>query len=167
MHKKLIYIICLIFYIIIAFITEIFYRNTLYDKSIEYTKQIKQDGFFHYFYYFWSNIFFYGMIAFGLIITFLLYPINIFYSHMAIILFLILIMCILKSLYSNSRPYWDIYLSKQEKCTTKCLPDPTECDGEFGNPSGHALLSSYILILWDLFINSDFFKNLGKKNNYL
>ena len=48
MNKKQIFILCLIIYLIIVFVTEIFYRNKLYDKSVEYIENIKQDGFFHY-----------------------------------------------------------------------------------------------------------------------
>ena len=167
MNKKLIFIICLIIYLIAAFVTEIFYRNKLYKKSIEYIEKIKQNGFFHYFYFFWSMIFLYGMMAVGILLTFIFYPINIFYCHLSVEIFFIFIMCILKSLYSNSRPYWDIYSSRQGNETIKFLPKPTECDGEFGNPSGHSMLSTYILILWDLFLKSKFFENLERKRQLI
>ena len=52
MNKKLIITIGLIIYLIIAFVTEIFYRNKLYDKSVDYIEKIDQDGFFKYFYFF-------------------------------------------------------------------------------------------------------------------
>ena len=59
---------------------------------------------------------------------------------------------------------WDIYDINLEDNSTK-IQYPTECDAEFGNPSGHALLSTFILILWDLFVNSHLFKKLeGKKH---
>ena len=123
MNKKLIFIICLIIYLIAAFVTEKFYRNKLYEKSIEYIEKIKQNGFFHYFYFFWSMIFLYVMMAVGILLTFIFYPINIFYCHLSVEIFFIFIMCILKSLYSNSRPYWDIYASRQGNETTKFLPN--------------------------------------------
>ena len=52
-------------------------------------------------------------------------------------------MSIFKSLYANSRPYWDIFL--KWKTEQRTLPKPTECDGEFGNPSGHAMFNMYSL----------------------
>ena len=75
-------------------------------------------------------------------------------------------MCFLKSVYVNSRPYWEIYNEKINNLdfSTK----PTECDGEFGNPSGHALLSTYLLCLWDLFLYSGFFNKIeGKKKIFI
>ena len=160
MNKKSIFTYSLFIYLIIAFITEIFYRNKLYNDSIKYIEKIKQDGFFHYFYYFWSNIFLYGIMALGLLIILFFYPFNIFFSYTSVVLILVFIMSLLKSLYSNPRPIWDIY----KKRFNETLSTPTECDGEFGNPSGHSLLSVFMLILWDLFINSKFFqKNLGIK----
>ena len=153
MIKKRVLKICLIAYLIIAFITEIFYREPLYEISVKYIKKIKQEGFPFYFNYFWSMIFLYGMICVGTLITLLCYPINIFFCNISIIITLIFIMCILKSLYSSPRPFWDIY---NEESKMKNLPNPTECDGEFGNPSGHSLISTYLLILWYLFTNSKF-----------
>jgi hypothetical protein len=74
-------------------------------------------------------------------------------------------MCFLKSIYANPRPYWDIYL---EEYLNKDLPDPTECDGGFGNPSGHALISTYLLCLWNLFINSTRFRKFeGTKKTFI
>ena len=162
MNKKQIFIYCLIFYLIIAFVSEIFYRNKLYNESVKYIEKIDQEGFFHYFYYFWSNIFLYGMIGIGLLIILFFYPFFIFFSYTSVVITLVFIMSLLKSLYSNPRPFWDIYLKRRNN--NEKLPTPTECDGEFGNPSGHSLLSVFMLILWDLFINSKFFqKNLGIK----
>jgi hypothetical protein len=70
-------------------------------------------------------------------------------------------MCILKSIYSNPRPYWDIYLNNYQK---KTQPNPTECSGEFGNPSGHAMIAAYILSYWGLFTNSNLYKLIDEKN---
>ena len=56
-----------------------------------------------------------------------------------------------------------LYVKNQGINQNKFLPNPTECDGEFGNPSGHALLATNLLILWDLFLNSNYFKIQGKK----
>ena len=84
MNKKLILTIGLIIYLIIAFVTEIFYRSKLYDKSVDYIEKLSQDGFFKYFYFFWSYIFAFGTMLIGMIIIFIFYPINIFYSYLSI-----------------------------------------------------------------------------------
>ena len=157
MKKNTVLIICLIVYLIIVYITEIFYREPLYEISVEYIEKIKQEGFPYYFNLFWSNIFFYGLMFIGTLIPLLCYPINIFFCNISIQITLIFIMCLLKSLYSSARPYWDIY---NKKGKIEKLPNPTECDGEFGNPSGHALISTYLLILWYLFINSKFYNRI-------
>ena len=70
-------------------------------------------------------------------------------------------MCLLKSIYTNSRPYWDIFnnMTKNNNTLDKL---PTECDGGFGNPSGHSLLSTSLLSLWYLFINSKSIKKFKK-----
>ena len=165
MKKKLILIIILIIYLIIVFGTEVLYRNKLYEISVEYIEKIKQEGFFHIFYFFWSMIFLYFMMTIGIIVTALFYPINTFFTYTSIQLILIFIMCIFKSLYSQQRPFWDIYLKQGNETY---LPSPTECDGEFGNPSGHALLSTYLLCLWDLFLYSGFFNKIeGKKKIFI
>jgi hypothetical protein len=74
-------------------------------------------------------------------------------------------MCIFKSIYANSRPYWDIYLKWKNEHLP--LPKPTECDGEFGNPSGHAVINVYSLYVWHLLMSSDFINRIEsnlKKN---
>ena len=165
---KLIIIVCIIIYLIIIFGTEILYRNKLYEISIDYIEDIKQEGFFHYFYFFWSVVFLIVIMVIGMIITLVFYPINIFFSYLAIQIILVFIMSVLKSLYSNPRPFWDIYVENQGNKTDDFLPSQTECDGGFGNPSGHSLLSTYILCLWDLFINSQYFRKIeGKKKIFL
>ena len=158
--KKIIMIIGLIVYLIIIFVTEIFYRKPLFDRSVVYEESIKQSGFLHYFYFFWSYIFIYSMLVIGVLIVLLFYPYNIFLTLATIIVTLFFIMCFLKSVYVNSRPYWEIYNEKINNLdfSTK----PTECDGEFGNPSGHSLLATAFLNLWYLFIYSDFLKKFGK-----
>ena len=79
MKKNTVLIICLIVYLIIVYITEIFYREPLYEISVEYIEKIKQEGFPFYFNLFWSNIFFYGLMFIGTLIILLCYPINIFF----------------------------------------------------------------------------------------
>ena len=163
MDKKKIFIIILIIYLIITFVSEILYRNKLYDKSIDYIEEIKQKGFFHYFYFFWAVIFFYGLLVIGFFISFLFYPIYYCYCFISVELFSIFIYCLLKPIYCSPRPIWDIYLKNQGNSDDKIFPKPTDCDGEFGNPSGHSVLCAILLILWHQFINSNYCKKLEQK----
>ena len=168
MDKRTILIICSIVYFIIIFSTEILYRQKLYDFSVEYIENIKQNVFFDYFNYFWSIIMPACIVIAGLTISFLYFPINVAFSQLSIQLSLGFIMYSLKSIYCQSRPFWDIYLKKEEEKPETRLPDPIECENGFGNPSGHALSSTYLLCLWDLLLNSQFFNKMeGKKKNIL
>jgi membrane-associated phospholipid phosphatase len=159
--KKKALILLLIIYLIIVFGTEILYREKLYKISVTYEEKLKQSGFLHYFYFFWSYIFIYGMMIIATIIVMVLYPYNIFVCYCTIEVSLIFIMCFLKSIYSNSRPYWDIYYDKLYN--NDLSTNPTECDGGFGNPSGHSLMATSFLNLWHLFVNSKFLKDYEKK----
>ena len=162
-NKKIIYLKCVIIYLIIVFITESLYRNKLYEISVKFEETLKQSGFWNYFFFFWSYIFIYGMMLIATIIVMLYYPYNVFLSYCTIELNLIIIMCFLKSIYANSRPYWDIYNEKMGN--SDYSSKPTECDGGFGNPSGHSLMSTSFLNLWYLFINSNFYRTkLWKKS---
>jgi hypothetical protein len=152
MNRKLIYLICFIAFLIIIFSVEFAYRTKLYELSVEYIEKLKQEGFVHYFFWFFSVVYIIAIIVIGIIITLFCYPLNIFFCHISILLFSIFFMCIFKSIYANSRPYWDIFLKWENE--GKTLPKPTECDGEFGNPSGHAMLNLYSLYVWHLFISS-------------
>ena len=95
------------------------------------------------------------------IIVMFLYPYNVFLCYVTIEISLIFIMCFLKSIYANSRPYWDIYNNKMKDPENSDMP--TECDGGFGNPSGHSLMATSFLNLWYLFINSNYLKKYKKK----
>lgn len=159
--KQKIFITCLIIYLIIVFGTEILYREKLYNKSVEYEEKIKQSGFLHYFFFFWSYIFIYGMMIIATLLVMFLYPYNVFLCYITIELILIIIMCLLKSIYTNSRPYWDIYNQKMKN--TDNSDKPTECDGGFGNPSGHSLMATSFLNLWFLFINAKFLEKYKRR----
>ena len=65
MLKKHIFIIGLFVYLIIIFVSEAFYREKLYQISVEYIEKINQSGYLKYFFYFWSYIYLYGMLAIG------------------------------------------------------------------------------------------------------
>jgi len=155
MEKKTIYLICLGVYFLIVFLTELAYREPLYNSSLESIKEIEQGGFLEYFYVFWGLIIFYGIIFLGLAITIIYYPLNVFLSYLMYEIVLIFVMCILKSMYASPRPYWDIL--KENYQNQKEMFKPTSCEPEFGNPSGHALQSTFILCLWHLFTHSKLF----------
>ena len=162
MKKKMIIIILLIIYLIFAFVSEIFYREPLYRKSVEYIERIDRTKFLDFFNFFLSYPFLFIQMFCGMIFTFFMYPIHVFFCNLAYELILSFIISLLKSLYASPRPYWDIYIKIDENgiSTSK----PIECDLGFGNPSGHAMQSTYILFLWYLFINSNFFNKIkGKK----
>jgi len=158
MEKKTLYSLGLAIYLLFVFLSEIAYRNGFYNASVEYIKEIEQGGFLEYFYVFWGLIVFYGIIGAGIFITLVFYPLNIFIVYLLYEVILIFLMCLLKSLYASPRPYWDILLERKNE--GKPLFEPTSCEPEYGNPSGHALQATYALCLWHLFIHSKFFKKI-------
>ena len=162
MNKKQKFCLFLSIFFIVIIISEIFYRRPLYDLSVKYISQIKQEGFFHNFYIFWSNYYLTIINISGILITNLFFPLHVFYSHISAQAISGSFNGLLKSIYSNERPYWDIYIQNDSKNIQ--LPKPTECTLGFGNPSGHSMSSTYILYLWNLFICSNFFNKMrGKK----
>ena len=159
--KKKAFCILLIIYYFIILGTEILYREKLYEISVKFEEKLKQSGFLHGFFFFWSYIFIYGMMVIATIIVMLYYPYNVMICYIANELCLIIIMCLLKSIYANSRPYWEIYNKKfkEEEFETY----PTECDGGFGNPSGHSLMSTSFLSFWYLLINSKYLRQFQRR----
>lgn len=168
MNQKQKFIIYFIIFLVIVFITEIFYRKPLYKLSVKYIKTIKQIGFFHNFYSFWA-IFFIRITNYsGIIITILFYPINIFFCHSSIIIILRFLNGLLKSLYVQERPFWDIFKNYPQDIFLNPSGKPTECITGFGNPSGHAMSSTYLLFLWHLIVNSSLFQKIEvKKRNII
>lgn len=172
MNTKQKYIIGIIIALIIIFVTEIFYRRPLYDLSVEYISKIKQTGFFHKFYIFWAKYFNKIINYAGIFFTILFCPLNIFFSHLSSQYILDFVNGIFKSLYSNQRPFWDIYTDYQNNTkwntyTNTSIANLTECNTSFGNPSGHAMRATYILILWNLLINSKYFNKFNEKKKII
>jgi len=171
MNIKQKYIIGIIIALIIIFVTEIFYRRPLYDFSVEYISKIRQSGFFHNFYIFWAKYFNQIINYTGIFCTILFCPLNTFFSHLSSQYILDFVNGIFKSLYSNERPFWDIYIdvdnTKFNKYTNQTLTKLTECNTSFGNPSGHAMRATYTLILWNLLINSKYFNKLPAKKKII
>ena len=172
MNIKQKYIIGIVIVLIIIFVTEIFYRRPLYDLSVKYISKIQQTGFFHNFYIFWAKDFNIIINYTGIFFTILFCPLNTFFSHLSSQYILDFVNGIFKSLYSNERPFWDIYIdldnnTKWNTYTNTSLTKLTECNTSFGNPSGHAMRATYLLILWNLFINSKYFNKLADKKKII
>ena len=147
-------VILLLFYISICVLTEIFYREKLFSKSIEFEKEFQ-----HYFsskisQYFFTIITNFGSQVFYIpvfIIFFYLNPINYNFYILSTLIISIYIDCLLKIIYHDPRPFW------KEKNLYK------ECEGGFGNPSGHSFGScATYLGIYHLSMRNKYFK---KKNN--
>ena len=141
---KLILIIFII-YIIAVVISEQFYREYLFKKSIKietdiYNKSSKK------LITFFKIITEFGTVLFLiplLIIIHITLPINISYTFLSVLILSAYYDNILKIIYSSPRPFWI-------KTSIK-----NECDGGFGNPSGHSFSSfSVFLSLWNILIEN-------------
>ena len=140
----------LIIYILLVFLSEIFYRSYLFNKSIQIEKKIQEKSSY-------ITINFFKVVTnFGtitifiplLIIIHLLFPINISYTLLSILILSSYYDNLLKIIYSNPRPFWIVPSIKKE------------CMGGFGNPSGHSFSSfSIYLSLWNIIIERPFFEN--------
>ena len=125
-HKLIITLVFLILFII----AEIFFRNPLFNKSVELIEdfQLKTGKNFEYFMKTISN-FAYAIFIF-IIINYFTLPLSKQYIYIFTCILSFYIDNILKIIYRNPRPFFE------NKDIRK------ECDGGFGNPSGHAMLSS-------------------------
>jgi len=120
--------------------TEIFYRKPLFEESetVETNLQNELDpGIFKFF----SN---YGTLPTFfpvLIIFYLIYPLNIYFTLFSVIIHATYWDNILKILYGEERPYWVFQ---------ELIPS---CSVGFGNPSGHSMSSSAVyLAIWHILI---------------
>lgn len=125
-HKLIITLVFLILFII----AEIFFRNPLFNKSVELIEefQLKTGKKFENFMKTISN-FAYAIFIF-IIINYFTLPLSKQYIYIFTCILSFYIDNILKIIYRNPRPFFE------NKDIRK------ECDGGFGNPSGHAMLSS-------------------------
>ena len=142
--------IILIIYILSVFLSEKFYRSYLFNKSIQIEKKIYEKS-SHITINFFKVITNFGTIPIFIplvIIIHLLFPINISYTFISILILSCYYDNILKIIYSNPRPFWIETSIKKV------------CDGGFGNPSGHSFCSfSIYLSLWNIIIEKPFFEN--------
>jgi len=125
----------------IIIITELFYRNLLFSLSLKLELNLHK--------YFSSNLLFFFkiitkagceyFIVISLIMTFFYFSLIQTFIYFFGIALCIYIQSLMKMIYGNTRPF----LEYQELFKGVC-------DGGFGNPSGHALVSfySYLLLLY-------------------
>ena len=116
-------------FLILLIISEIFFRNPLFDKSVELIEnfQSKTGKNFENFMKTISN-FAYAIFIF-IIINYFTLPLSKQYIYIFTCILSFYIDNLLKIIYRNPRPFFE------NKSIRK------ECDGGFGNPSGHAMLS--------------------------
>ena len=131
-NKKYFYhkLIITLTFLILLIISEIFFRNPLFDKSVELIEnfQSKTGKNFENFMKTISN-FAYAIFIF-IIINYFTLPLSKQYIYIFTCILSFYIDNLLKIIYRNPRPFFE------NKSIRK------ECDGGFGNPSGHAMLSS-------------------------
>jgi len=128
---------------------EFYYRNHLNEYSLTWIKEIQTNssksllGFFKIISEFGSQ----GLLIPLIVLTYLLFPLNKAYLFLNVTILALVIDSIMKITYGNPRPFWiDSTLFKA-------------CDGGFGNPSGHAYVSSAsYLTLGHILTDYDFFK---------
>ena len=139
--------IAVLFYLILIIIIEIFYRDPLFNKSLEIIPNLQSNqsvkGF-------WEVITTLGsekvLIPFFLIF-FNWYSLSKSYLYLTILILSVYFDNVLKIIYSNPRPFWvSLTISKYN------------CEGGYGNPSGHAFSSSCLyLTIWHLTSDNEFF----------
>lgn len=140
--------VCLFVYVVCVFIAESFFREPLFNKSLEWEKEWQGQK---------SNptlVFFKIITEFGtagalipiFLLVFIFSPINKAYTFLRTLIYASYFDNVLKIIYGNPRPFW-------------INPELSNaCDGGYGNPSGHSFSSMAVyLAVWDLVTNIKFF----------
>jgi membrane-associated phospholipid phosphatase len=139
--------IAVLLYVLVMIIIELFYRNPLFNKSLELIPNLQSNqsvkGF-------WKFITIFGtekvLIPFFLIF-FNWYSLSKSFLYLTILIFSVYFDNVLKIIYNNPRPYWVSTAISSENC-----------EGGYGNPSGHAFSSSCVyLTIWHLTSDNEFF----------
>ena len=125
-------------------ITEIFYRNKLFNKSLTAEKNIQNffgKKFFKTYFSFFSLL---GekLIILPYIIFICTSPINYSLIQIFILDISIYFTTFFKSIYKNPRPFW---------INNDLL---TECNGGYGNPSGHSITSTSVYLSMAYFLSN-------------
>ena len=160
-NDKKIYLIILcliaIIYFAIVISTEFAYRNRLFEKSIEYQEDLreqydKKSAFYNcwkFFSFFGTNTFCFAIFF----VIFIFFPLNSSFLVLQTLNFSNYLTNLLKMIYQNPRPYWrsDIL--------------DIVCNSGYGNPSGHSLVSlSFFLVFSHIVTNFDYFRKYKKGN---
>ena len=148
--RKKVLICILLSYLSFSIISEFFYREPLFKYSLSIEETIQKDTpkmiqkYLRLITKFGSKKTVIPIIA----IVSLFIPINKTFTLIAVVFTSVYTDNIMKIIYSSPRPYWiDNKLNKY-------------CDGSFGNPSGHAFLSSsFYLSLWHIITHFDIFSS--------
>ena len=146
---KIIKCVFLVLYIILTFVIEVLYRESLFEKSLKIEKnyfdnqstptQIK-------FFKFITNFGTQGVLIPLLLLVFFLFPLNKSYTFLSVVVLASYFDNVLKIIYGSPRPFW------KDKEIFRV------CDGGYGNPSGHSFSSfSVYLSFWNIMTSYDFF----------
>ena len=139
---KIIKCVFLVLYIILTFVIEVLYRESLFEKSLKIEKnyfdnqstptQIK-------FFKFITNFGTQGVLIPLLLLVFFLFPLNKSYTFLSVVVLASYFDNVLKIIYGSPRPFW------KDKEIFRV------CDGGYGNPSGHSFSSfSVYLSFWNI-----------------
>lgn len=144
-------IVGLVLYLLIVFTLEIALRNPLFNYSLSFEKNY----YYHIatknqitFFKFITNFGTQGALIPLFFIVFFFFPLSKSYTFLTIIILASYFDNLLKIVYGSPRPFWKIPAIFRE------------CDGGYGNPSGHSFSSfSVYLSFWNISTDFDFFKN--------
>ena len=145
----------LLLILLLLIIIEIFYRQPLFNFSLTYEQNLQTS-------LSKISIFFFRCISFLTVSIFLIIGILIifwyctlikFFIFLFVLIFTVYIHSLMKIFYANPRPFWiNENLFKGE------------CQGGFGNPSGHSMISFYFYMTFAYFFINDISKNNSKIN---
>lgn len=141
----------LFIFVVLTIVTELFYREGLYNYSLHFIEEWKKDP--------WptTKIFFQIMTTLGgeyclviyLLVIYFFFPLSKSFSFVIGIIACNFIDNVMKLLYHDPRPFWsniDLFSDS--------------CDGGFGNPSGHAFTSTFTYLgFFRLLSKTKFFAN--------
>jgi len=156
-------IILLVFVLLFIFISEIYYRQPLFDMSLNLIKNIQYDvnnGGSRIALNFFKLVTKLGTVGATipiLVFFYLFSPLHITYRYLVILILASFLNNYLKMVYYDPRPFWVVDDPK--------LIHPYSCSASYGNPSGHSLnTTSIFLSVWWTICNH--FKVL-RKNGFL
>lgn len=125
--------ILLLLYVIVAVVGEFFYRNPLFEQSIDFEMSWKTNAweFTKIFYNIITNLGGEYCLIIYLIVIYFFFPLTKSFCFIVGVIVCNFIDNIMKLWFHNPRPFW-----KEEQLFSNC-------DGGFGNPSGHSFTSTF------------------------